>query len=219
MKSLTKLYSGGKVVIDDNTDLKTFDWSLIPDAVHVTVQNWFLKTVCIREVLPRIYLDLALVNCQPFMKTSSQGNLMRLAKTVRGIAEPMCSVYTAAYLARIGNLKNPNEKDYLMLLVDFCFKIFEKAMEEGNNRCDSLDEYAGLFEPAIDWIFQCVGYRASKQLFAQVFEMYNARVKKEPIFLQSIIRHFPSDIVASACTTMLACIRDHFPNHADKYRL
>jgi hypothetical protein len=29
-------------------------------------------------------------------------DLMRIAKMIRGIAEPMCAAYTAAYLARVG---------------------------------------------------------------------------------------------------------------------
>lgn len=140
MKHLTKLHSGGKVIIDDDTDVANFDWSVIPDKVQVTCLHWFLKTACIREVLPRIYLDLSLVSCNRFMQRKvNQSDLMRLAKMVRGIAEPMCAVYTAAYLARMGNSVDPMEKDYLFVLVDFCFKILEKAMKEGNDRCESLE--------------------------------------------------------------------------------
>lgn len=42
---------------------------------------------------------------------------------VRGIAEPLCASYTAAYLARVGYSIDPESKDYLMVLVDFSFKI------------------------------------------------------------------------------------------------
>lgn len=33
------------------------------------------------------------------------------------------------------------------------------------------------------------------------------------------MRHFPSEIIASACTTMLGCIKDNFPEHDQKYQL
>jgi hypothetical protein len=42
---------------------------------------------------------------------------MRLAKMVRGIAEPLCASYTAAYLARVGQSIDPENKDYLIILV------------------------------------------------------------------------------------------------------
>jgi len=163
MKKLTKQHSAGKIVIEDNVD-PSFDWSLIPDKVQEICMNWFLKSACIREVLPRIYLELALVSCHKYMQRRvQQSDLMRLAKMVRGIAEPMCAIYTAAYLARVGYSIDPENKEYLLVLVDFSFKIYEKAMKEGNSKCDSLDHYATLFEPAIDWVFQCLGYGASKK--------------------------------------------------------
>lgn len=72
---------------------------------------------------------------------------------VRGIAEPLCASYTAAYLARVGYSINPEAKDYLLILVEFSFKIAEKAIREGNEKCKSEDQYFHLFEPAIDWLF------------------------------------------------------------------
>ena len=64
MKKLTKEHSGGKVIIEDDTPI---DFSLIPDKVQEICMNWFLKSACIREVLPRIYLELSLVHCHKFM--------------------------------------------------------------------------------------------------------------------------------------------------------
>ena len=128
MRKLTKQYSGGKIVIDDDTP-EDFDYSLIPDKVQEKCMNWFLKSACIREVLPRIYLELALVSCHRFMQRRvQQSDLLRLSKMVRGIAEPICACYTAAYLARVGFSYHPDDKDYLIVLVDFLFKIMEKAV-------------------------------------------------------------------------------------------
>ena len=130
---------------------------------------------------------------------------------VRGIAEPLCAVYTASYLARTGYSVDPEQKEYLFVLVDFCFKIYDKAMKKGNDKCQNLEEYAQLFEPAIDWIFQCLAFGADKKLFAQVYDIYEKSKVKYGIFLQSIIRHFPSEIIASATTTMLMCIKENHP--------
>jgi len=220
MKKLTKLHSGGKLVIDDDTNEQNFDFSLIPDKVQEVTMNWFLKSACIREVLPRIYLELALVQCHKFMQRRvQQSDLLRLSKMVRGIAEPLCAMYTAAYLARVGYSINPEAKDYLMILADFSFKMMEKAHKEGNSKCKSLEQYLSLFEPSIDWLFQCIGFGSSKKIFAQVYDLYENSKQKHAIFLQSIIRHFPSDIIASATTTMIGCIRDHYTAEKDRLQL
>ena len=61
MISLTKEHSKGRMIItDENED--TIDFSQLPEKVIETCRNWFLKSACIREVLPRIYLELALVS-------------------------------------------------------------------------------------------------------------------------------------------------------------
>ena len=49
--------------------------------------------------------------------------------------------------------------------------------------------------------------------------MYDKFKTKKAIFLQSIIRYFPSDIIASATTTMIVCIKDHYTDNADQLRL
>jgi len=61
MKKLTKDNSNGRLIITDENE-ETFDYSTLPDKVQETCRNWFLKCACIREVLPRIYLELALVS-------------------------------------------------------------------------------------------------------------------------------------------------------------
>lgn len=82
----------------------TIDFSQLPEKVIETCRNWQLKCVCIREVLPRIYLELALVKSVKYAQMKvQQSDLLRLSKMVRGIAEPLCASYTCAYLARVGH--------------------------------------------------------------------------------------------------------------------
>ena len=67
MKKLTKEYSNGKIQITDYNE-DEIDYTQIPDKVQEICMNWFLKSACIREVLPRMYLELALVSCHRFIQ-------------------------------------------------------------------------------------------------------------------------------------------------------
>lgn len=133
MKKLTKEYSNGQLIITaENED--SVDFTQIPEKVQETCRNWFLKCACIREVLPRIYLELALVSSHKYMQMRvQQSDLVRLSKMCRGIAEPLCAAYTASYLARVGYGISPNQKDYLLILVEFMSKLYSTIVEKGHS--------------------------------------------------------------------------------------
>ena len=132
MRKLTSQHSNGRIIItDENED--TTDFTQIPDKVKEISRNWFNKVSCIREVLPRIYLELAMVSSQKYMQRKvHQSDLVRLAKMIRGIAEPLCASYTCAYLARVGNAIDPTNKDYLLLMVEYMFKLYDNVVTKGH---------------------------------------------------------------------------------------
>ena len=71
MIKLTKIHSNNRIIITDENE-ETLDFTQIPDKVSETCRNWFLKCACIREVLPRIYLELALVSSHKYMQMRVQ---------------------------------------------------------------------------------------------------------------------------------------------------
>ena len=77
------------------------------------------------------------------------------------------------------------------------------------------DEYFQLFEPTIDWLFQCLCHNSNKQMFAKVFDLYEKNEKK-PIFLKSILAYFPSEIIASASTALMMAIKEHYTDPNEK---
>lgn len=213
MKKLCKEYSNGRIIITDENE-ETFDFSQVPEKVMETCRNWFLKCACIREVLPRIYLELALVASHRYMNMKvQQSDLMRLAKMCRGIAEPLCACYTVAYLARVGHQFAPNEKDYLMVLVEFMFKLYANIVEKGHSTLE-LAQYQSLFDPTVDWVIQCIAHQSDRDVFKQVYEMY-ATNKKHAIFLKSIMRYFPSEIVSVAVGVLAKSIKNDFEGRID----
>ncbi|KAG0616815.1 hypothetical protein M758_5G143800 [Ceratodon purpureus] len=73
-----------------------------------TCNNWFYKIGCIREVLPRIYLEIAILRCTVFLeKDPAAGSIQRLTLMMRGISDPLASAYAHLYLARRGQVLLP----------------------------------------------------------------------------------------------------------------
>ena len=164
MRKITNQYSNGRLVITDENE-ENFDFSQVPDKVKEISRNWYQKVTCIREVLPRIYLELSVVASARYMNRKvHQGDLIRLAKMCRGIAEPLCCSYTCAYLARVGNQIDPSNKEYLLLLVEHLFKLYDMTVKKGHAFLQP-DQYKILFDPPIDWLMQCIGYQADRDLF------------------------------------------------------
>ena len=50
------------------------------------------------------------------------------------------------------------------------------------------------------------------------YELYEANPKKA-VYLKSIMRYFPSEMIASATTTMMTAIKDHFIAEEDRLPL
>ncbi|KAH9803869.1 VPS35 endosomal protein sorting factor-like [Citrus sinensis] len=64
-----------------------------------TCNNWFCKVGSVRELLPRIYLELAILPCWRFLNDRPANSLQRLVLMTRGLADPLASVYCRLYMA------------------------------------------------------------------------------------------------------------------------
>ena len=82
-----------------------------------TCRNWFYKIASIRELLPRIYMEICILKAYQFLygNTIYEKACTRLAKMTRGIGNPLVAAYARAYLARRGLEVLPMNKDYLSI--------------------------------------------------------------------------------------------------------
>lgn len=68
-----------------------------------TCLNWFYKIASIRELVPRVYVEIALLKSYNFISSTSLPDaLTRLTKMIVGIGNPLVAVYLRCYLCRIG---------------------------------------------------------------------------------------------------------------------
>ncbi|CAM9838326.1 unnamed protein product, partial [Ectocarpus fasciculatus] len=129
-----------------------------------TCRNWFYKTACIRELLPRILIEAALLPCYRFLANEDEfGQILgRLSTLVRGVGNPMVAVYCRCFVAAAGAEVAPRESAHAVAsLQDYLFSLQEvqQGKLEGYLRANrfGLPEYLHLHAPAIDWLLGVVG--------------------------------------------------------------
>ncbi|WVY89214.1 hypothetical protein V8G54_034728 [Vigna mungo] len=64
-----------------------------------TCYNWFSKIGAVQELLPRIYLELAILPCWCFLLDQPLDSLRRLVMMTRGLGDPVASAYCRLYMA------------------------------------------------------------------------------------------------------------------------
>ena len=100
------------------------------ESARETCRNWFYKIASVRELIPRFYVETAILKVYGFLidknvvEIEFEKALKRLTKTIRGIGDPLVSVYARAYLCRIvvqiapksKNIFQENFNDFLQSL-------------------------------------------------------------------------------------------------------
>uniref|UniRef100_A0A3P9DTR7 VPS35 endosomal protein-sorting factor-like n=1 Tax=Maylandia zebra TaxID=106582 RepID=A0A3P9DTR7_9CICH len=176
----------------------------VNDTAKETCLNWFYKIASIRELLPRLYVEAAILKCNRFLnKSGIQETLPRLSAMVRGIGDPLVAAYARAYLCRVGmevapHLKDSLNRNFFDLLGTFRQISSENVRAQLVLQRVEMPEYLTLYSPAISWILQCIAYRAP--------EGHNL-----------IMRAFRPEFVAARATDFIGMIKDcdeaGFPKH------
>lgn len=167
-----------------------FSASEVSEAAKETCRNWFYKTACIRELLPRLYIECAFVRCYRFLADGQAAAVLtRLAGITRGVGDPLVAAYARAYLARQAvSLRVPDAQlrplmmallvDQLAHLQDFRSRPAHYhgtylAKRSGGGGALSDAEYVHLQSPAIDWILRVLARPpCEREVFSTVLGHY-----------------------------------------------
>uniref|UniRef100_A0A3B3ZX31 VPS35 endosomal protein-sorting factor-like n=1 Tax=Periophthalmus magnuspinnatus TaxID=409849 RepID=A0A3B3ZX31_9GOBI len=225
--SVIQFYPSKFVLITDIMD--TFGESTcltfshnVNDTAKETCLNWFFKIASIRELLPRLYVEASILKCNHFLnKTGISTTLPRLTAMVRGIGDPLVAAYARAYLCRVGMEVAPQLKDTLNTNFFDLLRTFRQLSGESvQNQLVvqrvEMPEYLTLYSPAINWILQCIAYRAPEPLLTEMMERCKT-MGNNALLLNSVMRAFRPEFVAARATDFIGMIKEcdeaGFPKH------
>ncbi|XP_030629505.1 VPS35 endosomal protein-sorting factor-like [Chanos chanos] len=194
----------------------------VNDTAKETCLNWFFKIASIRELIPRLYVEAAILKCNRFLsKTGIQETLPRLTAMIRGIGDPLVAVYARAYLCRVGmevapHLKDSLNKNFFDLLASFRQIHSDSVQNQLVLQRVEIPVYLTLYSPAIHWILQCVSYRAPEALLTEMMERCK-KLGNNALLLNSVMWAFRAEFVAARATDFIGMIKDcdeaGFPKH------
>ncbi|XP_077062071.1 VPS35 endosomal protein-sorting factor-like isoform X3 [Siphateles boraxobius] len=201
---------------------ESFSADEVNDTAKETCLNWFFKIASIRELVPRLYVEAALLKCNRFLtKSGIQETLQRLTAMIRGIGDPLVAVYARAYLCRVGmevapHLKDSLNKNFFDLLASFRQIHGESVQNQLGLQRVEIPIYLTLYSPAIHWILQCVAYRAPEVLLTEMMDRCK-KLGNNALLLNSVMWAFRAEFVATRATDFIGMIKDcdeaGFPKH------
>jgi len=205
-----------------------FRASDVSTSAKETCRNWFYKTACIRELMPRFYIDLALSKSYRFLDDTDFGlHLQRLGKTIRGIGDPLAATYARAFLVTKANdsaasfsstppppgvLPASHNHALLEAFDDFMFTfkhlksshfVDVTAVQKAKI---ALDEYIDLYSPAVQWMLQNIGYRGSEELFFALIQQYRDYCNNSIVLLH-LLSSFRPQLVSKHALDMVQLIK------------
>uniref|UniRef100_A0A663N976 VPS35 endosomal protein-sorting factor-like n=1 Tax=Athene cunicularia TaxID=194338 RepID=A0A663N976_ATHCN len=199
-----------RVSLPDN-----FSPECVNDTAKETCLNWFFKIASIRELIPRFYVEAAILKCNKFLsKTGISECLPRLTSMIRGIGDPLVAVYARAYLCRVGYR--------LTLQISTCFCLLfqqihgDTVQNQLIVQCVEIPLYLTLYSPAIDWILQCIAYRAPEILLTEMMERCK-KLGNNALLLNSVMSAFRAEFIAARSMDFIGMIKEcdesGFPKH------
>jgi hypothetical protein len=184
----------------------------VPSAAKDTTRNWFFKAACIRELLPRIYVEIALLRCFRFIADGEYPVILaRIGSLIRGLGNPMISNYARAYLVYSGLAVAPQATNYITNVTYDMLSTFSSIRSQHVlNSLKQLNltpaEYVRNISPSIEWLLKMCGRNATREAFQGMLQCYRDKCNEGTV-LYYIIDSFDASFYIHASIGMIALIR------------
>jgi len=199
--------------------------SEVPQAAKETCRNWFYKIACIRELLPRAYVEITLLKCYRFLTDSDFPQILsRLGSILRGLGDPLVSLYARTYLVMVGNDVCPSLNNYaLPMLQDAIFSFRMLGQEHHLSELQRLKfaekDYIRLLSPGVEWVLKYVGRTATREVFQSILQQFREHCN-DAMVLRHIIESFDGSHYAHGAVGMAQLVKQTAPSsvtHVDVF--
>ncbi|GMN51638.1 hypothetical protein TIFTF001_020788 [Ficus carica] len=192
-----------------------------------TCNNWFCKIGVIRELLPRIYLELAILPCRRFLDERPEDCLQRLVMMIRGLADPLASAYCRLYLAHCMRKLPSYDIACLVRSVNDIKTVLSRIISANENK----RLLVSLMEPTIEFSMKCIFKDASQRQVGKILIELGLGRNEEELFgtvpcvsvvLHHLLKELPTEVVSSSAVKILhviECSNDNSYNQCLNYRL
>ncbi|XP_024006204.1 UPF0505 protein isoform X2 [Eutrema salsugineum] len=200
--------------------LNDFQASDICLEARETCYNWFCKVGSVRELLPRIYLELAILPCWRFLINRPVEVLDRLVMMVRGLADPLASLYCRLYMVHRMQKLGFCNSGYLIKCIKDIEAVLAPVIVDKDGYSYITDDKKLLFslmEPPIEYIVKCLllSGRQENNVLGMLEELGFGRNKSHSstnssrvsILLHYLLKELPSELVSSKATEILHMIK------------
>ncbi|XP_059483632.1 VPS35 endosomal protein-sorting factor-like [Neocloeon triangulifer] len=199
-----------------------FTPDMVPEAAKETCRNWFYKIASIRELVPRFYVEIAILRSYSFLTSSEFTQaLLRLTAMIRGIGDPLVAVYARCYLCRVG-LSITRDRAYIHENL-YDFLASHKQLYCRSVRAELLRQkvdmgsYLTLYTPALDWILRLAANPGTEEQLLDVLNICKNLNVKSGLVLNSVMVAFKAVYIAARATQFVdlitGCDDDGFPQY------
>jgi hypothetical protein len=196
----------------------------IRDSAKATCRNWFFKVASIRELVPRLYLEFALLDCMRFLRPEPPvDRLNRLIAQIKGVGDPLVSAYLRCYAAKkiATVLPEKFQKDALKTLFgDFIsrYVVINDIDESNANNASAAMRRSGLkkdvlvrlMHPSLAWILSRNIKLAESSTLERSIQMCSNEFKGKPplSFLSALFETLSEEVCAENAMRLVRLVKD-----------
>lgn len=157
------------------------------------VSNWIYKCICIRELLPRIYIDISFLGIFKFIMNNKEleKKILTIAQMISGISHPLVAFYVGMYLTKVVLQLFPKSKQFMYVLLRILskFELDADMIKRLNYENITIQELRKVLDPCIEWVVYCSCKNMSGKDFKNLMKVYDDT--KNYFILKGIIIHAP----------------------------
>lgn len=181
----------------------------IPESAQEVCRNWIKKVGSIRELIPRIYIECALLPVYYFFDQSKiKPILFRLTKSSRALGDYINSIYFSIFAMRIGAELLPKEKQHILILLQDFFYYMRQGQSFFGKQGMSTSEYMGLFQPFLVTAFRYYSNNCSDLEFYDLFETFKNSNQHTEV-LRRIVETFPAKYISNNSGDIFIIIQNY----------